>query len=550
MQCSHCGASLRDTARFCNTCGALQMPAQTPAGVTETDQRGPTADIVEPVERIKRPSRPLRTTEIPAEPGATETAAPASSPVNRQTTVLSGGYPAATRRPSDTPDLLDVISETPTAETAAQGSTPASAQDSISDQPTSEYMVITPTTGSHTRDAANGPAPWPLPVGDVLEGRFRVEKIIETTPDKPGAENTYHVVDLRGYERCWSCGTQHTRAIEGERFCPQCGADMIGHEYLMIERREETESDTRPEIPQLEEGVAEEVARERVFARDGRRYQVTEIERERTLFPFGPHVTITGASHVGLTRAGETNEDSFGSLALNLAHDSYRQPLAVAIVADGLGGHASGQDASRLAVRMFIERMTRALALPVVAPLGTSLPPDEVVEDAIREAANAANAAVYQANVKGAGDMGSTLVGLVVVGDKAWIVNVGDSRAYVMDGDALRRVTSDHSLVEQLILGGLITPEERYTHPHRNRIFRSLGGEEQVELDIFTQKLRPGMRLLLCSDGLWEMARDPEIEQILRETESPYAACAALIEAANERGGEDNITAVIAQVDA
>ncbi|HZC06769.1 MAG TPA: protein phosphatase 2C domain-containing protein [Ktedonobacterales bacterium] len=436
-----------------------------------------------------------------------------------------------------------MIDETPTQEA------PAAPGGAISDQPTSEYSAITPATGSHARNLADGPAPWPLPVGDVLEGRYRIEKVVDATPDKPGAENIYHVVDLRGYERCWSCGTQHGQVVAGERFCPQCGADMLGHEYLMTERREETDSDTRPELP-TQLGDLEAAPIERVFARDGRRYQVTEIERERTLFPFGPYVTVTGATHVGLTRAGETNEDSFGSFALNLAHDSHRQPLAVAIVADGLGGHVSGQDASRIAVRMFIERLTRALALPTVAPLGSTLPPDEVVEDAIREAAHAANAAVYQANVKGAGDMGSTLVGLVIVGEKAWIINVGDSRAYVMDGDALRRITSDHSLVEQLILGGMITPEERYTYPHRNRIFRSLGGEEQVELDIFTQRLRPGMRLLLCSDGLWEMAHDPEIEQILRETESPYAACAALIAAANERGGEDNITAVIAQVDA
>jgi serine/threonine protein phosphatase PrpC len=424
----------------------------------------------------------------------------------------------------------------------------ADARGAISDQPTNEYAVITPT-GSHTRDAANGPPPWPLPIGDVLEGRYRVESVVEAAPDRPGAENVYRIVDLRGYECCWSCGTQHGATLQGERFCPQCGADMIGHEFLMTERREETESDTRPELP-ITPDEAEAADRERAFARQGRRYQVTEIEQERTRFPFGPHVTVTGASHVGLTRAGETNEDSFGSLALNVARDSHRQPLAIAIVADGLGGHASGQDASRLAVRVFIEQLTKALALPLLTPRGSLLPPDEAVEGALVEAAQAANSAVYQENVNGAGDMGSTLVALVIVGEMAWIVNVGDSRAYVQDGDALRRISSDHSLVEQLILGGMISPEERYTHPHRNRIYRSLGGEEKVELDIFTQRLRPGMRLLLCSDGLWEMTHDPEIEQILRQTESPYAACAALIASANEHGGEDNITAVIAQVDA
>jgi serine/threonine protein phosphatase PrpC len=185
-----------------------------------------------------------------------------------------------------------------------------------------------------------------------------------------------------------------------------------------------------------------------------------------------------------------------------------------------------------------------------MTPLGSQLPPDEAVESALRDAVLTANDAVYQANQHGAGDMGATLVAFVIVGEMAWIANLGDSRAYVFDGVTLRRATSDHSLVEQLILGGLVTPEERYTHPQRNRIFRSLGGEPKPEADIFTQKLRPGMRLLLCSDGLWEMTHDPEIERILRETVSPFEACEALIASANANGGEDNITAVIAQIDA
>lgn len=519
MLCHQCGATLRDNAKFCNICGATQSP----------DQQ----------ERVKRPARPLR-----AEEGR---AAPVSRPLGRPTTVLTGPGVAATGALDPSVDMIDTFGKTPTA-----GAQPQSAADpnraEISEQPTTEYSTVTPTTGSHMRDAANGPAPWPLPVGDVLEGRYRVERVVNVSQNAPGAENLYHVVDLRGYERCWSCGTYHGPTSQGERFCPQCGADMIGHEYLMTERREETENDTRPELPTSHDDALA-MARERVFARMGRRYQVTDIERERTRFPYGPHVAITGASHVGLTRAGEMNEDSFGSLALNLAHDSQRQPLAIAIVADGLGGHASGQEASRLAVRVFMERLTRELALPLLAAPGSSLPPEEWVEAALHEAAIAANTAIYQANVNGAGDMGSTLVAVVIVDEMAWIVNAGDSRAYVMDGDALRRVTSDHSLIEQLIIAGQVEPEERYTHPERNRIYRSLG-VENVELDLFTQRLRPGMRMLLCSDGLWEMTRDPEIEEILRKAESPNDACAALITSANANGGEDNITAVVVQVDA
>ncbi len=323
---------------------------------------------------------------------------------------------------------------------------------------------------------------------------------------------------------------------------------MIGHEYLMTERREEADTDTRPELNPSSGGVALGEPW-RAFQRSGRRYLVRDIEQERTRFPYGPHVTIVGVSHVGLTRANETNEDSFGSFVMNLGHDSQRQPLAVAIVADGLGGHASGQEASRMAVRILIQRLTNELALPLAAPLGSLLPPDEAVSQALREAAMVANAAICQENAETEGDMGSTLVAVVVVGEMAWIVNIGDSRAYVLDDGVLRRVTSDHSLVEQLILAGRLTPEERYTHPERNRIFKSLG-VEGVDADLYTQKLRPGMRLLLCSDGLWEMTRDPELEEILRREENPYAACSALIKSANLNGGEDNITAVVLQIDA
>lgn len=510
MRCPHCQATLRDTARFCNKCRYPIAPGAVLAGTAGQRPAG-----------------------APQPPRAGKgVAAPVSRPLNldKATIDLRGQAAAA---------------HTVALDPAAAWLGPASAdRTAIADQETTENVVITPT-GSHLRDAANGPAPWPLPTGDILMGRFRVEALLATMPEAAGAENLYRVVDLLGYERCWSCQTQHDLSARDDRFCSQCGADMIGHEYLMSERLEETPTDTMPDVRM----AANDANQGRAFERDGRRYLVTDIEPERTRFPFGPHITIVGASHVGLTRAHETNEDSFGSFALNLGHDSHRQPLAVAVVADGLGGHASGQDASRLAVRIVIQRLMKALALDLAEPRGSALPPGEAVEAELRDAATAANTIICQENTARQGDMGSTLVAVAVVGEMAWIVNVGDSRAYVLEDGALRRVTSDHSLVEQLILAGRVAPEERYTHPERNRIFRSLG-VEGVEADIFSQKLRPGMRLLLCSDGLWEMTRDPEIETILRDEPHPYAACAALIKSANANGGEDNITAVIVQVDA
>ena len=100
-------------------------------------------------------------------------------------------------------------------------------------------------------------------------------------------------------------------------------------------------------------------------------------------------------------------------------------------------------------------------------------------------------------------------------------------------------------------VNGIIEPEQRYTHPNRNQIFRSLGAGANLDnlgIDLFTQRLRPGMRLLLCSDGLWEMVHDDELARILRETPDPQAACDALVRAANEHGGEDNISALVVEI--
>ena len=115
------------------------------------------------------------------------------------------------------------------------------------------------------------------------------------------------------------------------------------------------------------------------------------------------------------------------------------------------------------------------------------------------------------------------------------------------EGD-LRQITTDHSFVEQLIVSGFVAPENRYTHPQRNQILRSLGDELDVEIDLFEQKLQPGMRFMLCSDGLWEMVRDDETARILSETTNPQEACDRLIESANEHGGEDNISVVVIEV--
>jgi serine/threonine protein phosphatase PrpC len=287
----------------------------------------------------------------------------------------------------------------------------------------------------------------------------------------------------------------------------------------------------------------------RVLREAGREYIVATEEIERSPFELGVHIVIASASDTGRERSNEPNEDSVAQVVVQTAHESYAEPLALGIVADGLGGHASGSEASRMVVDTVLRSILHELVTPVVTKTG-SRPTDEAVKQALHDAITAANAALHAANDESKRDMGSTLVAALILGETAYIANVGDSRGYVYDGAELRRLTTDHSLVEQLVAGGMIAPEERYTHPSRNQIYRSLGvgSGDDLTADIYTQRLRPGLRLLLCSDGLWEMVHDDELSHILHEWPHPQGACDALIAAANANGGEDNISALILDV--
>jgi serine/threonine protein phosphatase PrpC len=163
----------------------------------------------------------------------------------------------------------------------------------------------------------------------------------------------------------------------------------------------------------------------------------------------------------------------------------------------------------------------------------------------LRTAVEEANVELCRQNTENKTDMGCTLTGFLVVGDHAFIANVGDSRTYMLRGGQIYRLTTDHSLVQQLVAGGLIEPDDVYTHPRRSQIFRSLGDNPNVSVDIFQQQIQPGDTLLSCSDGLWEMVRDPQIESILNAAPDPQTAILHLIEAANAGGGDDNVSAVV-----
>ncbi len=238
-------------------------------------------------------------------------------------------------------------------------------------------------------------------------------------------------------------------------------------------------------------------------------------------------LSIGAATHVGRVRTG--NEDSF-----------IAEPLVVG-VADGMGGHQAGEVASAIAVQMMRDRLGQGASSV--------------------EAATAAVVAANTAIFNGARDiteqrgMGTTLTALIVLADaeaaavrRFVLLNVGDSRTYLLRGGRLRRVTVDHSYVQELVSTGHITEVEARTHPRRNIVTRALGIESNVRVDSWVLPFVKGDRYLLCSDGLVDEVDDGEIADVMAAHTDAQRAAEALVDAANRHGGRDNTTVIVVDV--
>lgn len=255
-----------------------------------------------------------------------------------------------------------------------------------------------------------------------------------------------------------------------------------------------------------------------------------------------PMWTRVGASaHVGMVR--ELDEDSLLFTELRMIRKDQGQSWGLYIVSDGMGGHSAGEVASDLAIRGAYSVVQDEYLAPLID--ADQLDEEDRLKEVVRKAAIQANNYVVREAQNRGNDMGATLTMALVAGDKAFVGNVGDSRTYLYRDGAVRRVSKDHSLVQRLVDLGQIEPDDIYTHPQRSAVLRSLGDKHELKPDVFVERLKPGDALLLCSDGLWEMVRDPQIAEIITSNDNPQAACEALIVAANKAGGEDNISAIL-----
>lgn len=246
--------------------------------------------------------------------------------------------------------------------------------------------------------------------------------------------------------------------------------------------------------------------------------------------------------HPGVTRRHYPNEDSVVVMQGSYSHQNQLLPFGLFVVADGMGGHEDGQVASRMAMQTLSHTVLQNIIM------GKDLS-DEFFTDMLVGGVEWANMAIYERGKADGIDMGTTLTAVLVINMRAYIVNVGDSRTYLFrDSAGLIQITRDHSLVASLVAFGQITPDEVYTHPDRSQIYRSLGQIEDIKVDSFKIDLQPHDRLLLCSDGLWEMVRDPAIERIVRSSDDPLVLSDYLVQTALRGGGCDNISVIVAQI--
>ena len=244
----------------------------------------------------------------------------------------------------------------------------------------------------------------------------------------------------------------------------------------------------------------------------------------------GVRFTCAGKTDVGIVRSG--NEDNYLMLP----------DRGVFIVADGMGGHAAGEVASEMAVRIIARELEDLASLS-----------EKDAASRMRQAMQEANGAIFQRTLTehDKRGMGTTATALsFLAGGRYLIGQVGDSRAYLLRDGGLHQLTKDHSYVQEQVDAGYLSPEEARTHPYSNVITRCVGANAEVAPDTYVGVVRVGDVLLLASDGLTGMIDDPELHTLMTSSGEPDALVEALVNEANRRGGLDNITVIVVRIEA
>ena len=276
---------------------------------------------------------------------------------------------------------------------------------------------------------------------------------------------------------------------------------------------------------------------------DGHTRKLPPLETVVTSAADGVRLNYGMISDVGQVR--DANQDAMFAFTSVVSGVDEKPDFGLFIVADGMGGHEHGEQASLLASRIIGKHVTKDIFIPLLnsEPGGDAERP--TITEVLRSAVQRANDVVSEQVPDG----GTTVTAAAVMGGLAYIAHVGDSRAYLVSEERIEHVTRDHSLVQRLIELDQLTPEDALEHPQRNVLYRALGQSDNLDVDAITRQISPGGYLLICSDGLWNLISDEEIQQVVLEhQDNTQVSCQKLVALANERGGSDNITVILVRV--
>ncbi len=333
--------------------------------------------------------------------------------------------------------------------------------------------------------------------------------------------------------------TEPTEPIEEETAAPIAEAvDLAASAPI------EAEEAVRPARPEVE---PEDPPRESETM-PRRKPEAAKTPAPRRVMPPAPKPILTRqrqpltyglASDVGLMR--NNNEDAcFGMQWHSITVDN-RPDFGLFAVADGMGGHLDGERAAGVAVQTLASEMLDKIYVPLLRNFDAGNSP--TVLEALVSASEKANQAVIK-RVPGGG---TTLSAIAVIGNLAYLVHVGDSRAYLIHDNKIEQLTTDHTLVQRLIEMKELTPAEAENYPQKNVLYRAIGQNEELKMERLVRTLPPSGLVLICTDGLWDMIEDDTIKQVALLAASPQEACDSLVKAANDRGGADNISAIVFQ---
>ncbi|HEV3036634.1 MAG TPA: Stp1/IreP family PP2C-type Ser/Thr phosphatase [Candidatus Angelobacter sp.] len=249
-------------------------------------------------------------------------------------------------------------------------------------------------------------------------------------------------------------------------------------------------------------------------------------------------VEVAGQSDVGCVRSN--NEDNFG----------YDSRWGIFVVCDGMGGQAAGEVASKMAVDILLDYFREAGKNGNYRQIGEPFPAVSQGARALASAIQLANRTIFETGQKqqSKSGMGSTIVAALIRGNALSVGHVGDSRIYLIRQNSIQQLTQDHSLVMEQVRRGYITREQAERSEMQNIILRALGSEESVEPDVEDLVVLPGDTLILSSDGLTRHVHDEEILKIVSSSRSVEQGCAALVDAAKNNGGDDNITCLLLRI--